>query len=151
MAWLCALRGRVLGYVLLGSLAVLTKESSYFLCLPTTVLWWARLVKVEHRRPFAPGTLIRVFPAGLPGVTLALWLVVHQKITGHVMSSDHTVLLGSLGSTAGAQPATTNGAESACGDADDDDATGDEGGALGTPLAARWLSRRRSRRRRNLR
>ncbi|MFO0578380.1 MAG: hypothetical protein U1A78_30610 [Polyangia bacterium] len=101
VAWLCALRGRVLGYVLLGSLAVLTKESGYFLCLPTTVLWWARLVRVEHRRPLAPGTLIRVFPAGLPGVTLALWLVVHQKITGHVMSSDHTVLLGSLGSTAG--------------------------------------------------
>jgi hypothetical protein len=101
VAWLCALRGRVLGYVLLGSLAVLTKESSYFLCLPTAVLWWARLIKTEHRRPLAPSTLIRVFPAGLPGVTLALWLVAHRQITGHVMSSDHTVLLGSLPSTAG--------------------------------------------------
>lgn len=102
LAWLCALRGRVGGFIVFASMAILIKESNYYLCLPAAVLWWARLVQEQGRRPWALSTLVRLVPAATPGLVLALWLVVHRHITGHFMSSDHTVALGRPDAFAGA-------------------------------------------------
>ena len=102
VAWLMALRGQLLLYGLFGSLAVLTKESSYYLCLPSAVLVLSRLVVLQRRPLLSISTLLRVVPALVPGFTLALWLLVHRAITGHLMSSAHTAVIGSVSSTLGA-------------------------------------------------
>lgn len=90
LAFVCVLRRNLLGYAILGGMAVLIKESAYWVCLASAVLVYVRLVKLDQRPPFAIGTLLRLWPTPLPGVVLFLWLLVHRQITGAMISGDHT-------------------------------------------------------------
>jgi len=94
LAFVSLLRRNMVGYAILGGLAVLIKESTYWVCLPAALLVYARLVLREQRRPLAPGTLLRLWPTAIPGVVLFLWLLVHRRITGAMVSSDHTAVIG---------------------------------------------------------
>jgi len=42
LAWVMLLEGRLVGWFVLAALAVLTKESAYFLCVPALALVWLR-------------------------------------------------------------------------------------------------------------
>jgi hypothetical protein len=86
IAWAAILSGRRLLFVLCATLAVLTKESSYFICLPAAVLLFLR----AGRRLTA---LPRVFPAGIPILVLAAWLLLHRYLTGHFIAKDHAVMM----------------------------------------------------------
>ena len=94
MGWLMALRGRWVLYALFGGLAVLTKESTYYLCLPAAVLLYGRAT--QGRAVVSFKALLGTLPAAVPGVVLAGWLVVHRSITGHFMHPDHSAALGSV-------------------------------------------------------
>ena len=69
VAWVLLLSGRVTGYVVCASLAVLTKESAYFLCLPAALLLAARTLErmgaSRLSRPAALAVLRAVMPADL--------------------------------------------------------------------------------------
>lgn len=93
LAFVCALRQNWLGYALLGSMAVLIKESSYWVCLSAALFQFLRLWRLERRSPLAIGTLWRLWPTVIPGVVLFLWLLIHRHITGALISSDHTSVL----------------------------------------------------------
>lgn len=93
LAFVCVLRRNWLGYALLGGMAVLIKESTYWVCLASAVLVFARLWKLEQRSPLAITTLLRLWPTAIPGVVLFLWLLVHRHITGAMVASDHTSVL----------------------------------------------------------
>lgn len=82
------LSGRTGAFALLGSAAVLTKESSYFLCLPAA-LYLARRAAGSWRRVLAPRPLLAALPALVPGVVLALWLLWHRRLVGVFIYSDH--------------------------------------------------------------
>lgn len=83
-AWLLLLRGRVGAFVIVSTLAVLTKESAYFLCAPTFVLLWWR----GGRTPRA------LWPAFWPGVVLFLWLVAHRFLVGQAIPSVNGAMVG---------------------------------------------------------
>lgn len=86
VAWALLLSGRVTGYVVCASLAVLTKESAYFLCLPAALLLAARtlgrLGASRLSRPVALAVLRAVLPAAVPCLVLFLWLLVHRVLMG---------------------------------------------------------------------
>jgi len=86
VAWALLLSGRVTAYVICASLAVLTKESAYFLCLPAALLLATRAVQrlSESRfsRRVALGVLPAVLPAAVPCLVLFLWLLVHRALMG---------------------------------------------------------------------
>ncbi len=94
LALVCVLRGNLVGFAILGSAAVLIKESTYYVCLPAALLVWGRMILLQKRPPFAWGTLLRLWPTAIPGVTLFLWLLVHRKLTGAMISGDHTAVIG---------------------------------------------------------
>ena len=96
LAFVCLLRGSFVGYALLGGLAVLIKESTYWICLSAALFTYLRLVLIDRRPPLRLGTLLRLWPTAIPGVVLFFWLLVHRRITGAMISSDHTAVL-SLG------------------------------------------------------
>lgn len=93
LAFVCALRQNWIGYALLGSMAVLIKESSYWVCLASSLFLYLRLWRLERRPPLALSTLLRLWWTVIPGVVLFLWLLVHRHITGSLVSSDHTSVL----------------------------------------------------------
>lgn len=86
VAWALLLSGRVTAYVVCASLAVLTKESAYFLCLPAALLLATRALELlgESRlsRRVALGVLRAVLPAAVPCLVLFLWLLVHRALMG---------------------------------------------------------------------
>jgi hypothetical protein len=43
--------------------------------------------------------LLSAWPAAVPGVVLAAWLVVHRAVTGAFVASDHTAVIGTVPST----------------------------------------------------
>jgi hypothetical protein len=87
-AWLAALEGRMVRFAVLGSLAVLTKESAWFICLPAALLAWRGGV------PSVWARLGRLAWALAPGGVLALWLVAHRLLTGETVAKLHQVMLG---------------------------------------------------------
>jgi hypothetical protein len=78
-AWVALVRRRVGAWLVLSALAVLTKESAYFLCAPALVLEWLR----AGRSP--PATLRRTFVFAWPGLVLAAWLATLHGLTGHAV------------------------------------------------------------------
>lgn len=94
LAFVCVLRGNLLGFAILGSAAVLIKESTYYVCLPAALTVYGRMILIEKRRPWALGTLLRLWPTAIPGLTLFGWLLVHRQITGSLISGDHTAVIG---------------------------------------------------------
>jgi hypothetical protein len=101
VAWAIALEDRRWRFALVGSLAVLTKESSYFICLPAGLLFYARELP-EGRRIHVGAALRAAITPAVPCVALALWLVAHRALTGRFMGEDHVAAVFNLGSTAGA-------------------------------------------------
>jgi len=83
-AWVALLERRLGRFALLGSLAVLTKESAWFLCLPAALFVW----RSDGWRPLRLGLAL------VPGAVLAAWLVVHRLLTGEAMASLHQVMIG---------------------------------------------------------
>lgn len=80
-AWALLLSGRTAAFVVLTSLAVLTKESAYFLCAPAALLLLMRAPR--GRSPLSARALV---PAALPGVVLCAWELAHRLIMGSVFS-----------------------------------------------------------------
>jgi hypothetical protein len=78
-AWVALVRRRLGAWLLLSALAVLTKESAYFLCVPALVLEWLR----AGRSPFA--TARRAFVYAWPGLVLLAWLLTLHGLTGHAV------------------------------------------------------------------
>ncbi|MGZ3440725.1 MAG: hypothetical protein ACXVDD_14480 [Polyangia bacterium] len=78
-AWVALLRGRIAAWLVLSALAVLTKESAYFLCAPAAVLVWLRAGRARQ----APARRARVF-AG-PGLVLLAWLGALRALTGSAL------------------------------------------------------------------
>lgn len=94
LAFVYVLRRNLLGFAIFGSLAVLIKESTYYVCLPAALTVYGRMVLLDKRRPFSPGTILRLFPTAIPGFVLFLWLLVHRRLTGAMISGDHTAVIG---------------------------------------------------------
>jgi hypothetical protein len=117
-AWLLVLYGRRAGFAALASLAVLTKESSIFICLPAALLiairhtdWLmqptpppsparARLAR-GRLLPFI-GSLLYAWPTAVPALVLLLWLMLHRALTGHLVAADHLEAILSLPTLSGA-------------------------------------------------
>ena len=78
-AWVALVRGRTKTWLVLSALAVLTKESAYFLCVPAFVLEWLR----AGRSPLA--TARRALLFAWPGLVLAAWLGALHALTGHAV------------------------------------------------------------------
>ncbi|MCA1663423.1 MAG: hypothetical protein LC659_03995 [Myxococcales bacterium] len=78
-AWVALVRGRLAAWLVLSTLAVLTKESGYFLCAPALILEWLRAGRS------LPATLRRTFVFAWPGLVLAAWLVTLHALTGHAV------------------------------------------------------------------
>jgi len=78
-AWVALVRRRLVAWLILSALAVLTKESAYFLCVPALVLEWLRAA----RSPYA--TARRVLVYAWPGLVLGAWLLVLHALTGHAV------------------------------------------------------------------
>lgn len=90
-AWALLLHRRTGWFVVVASLAVLTKESGYAICPPAALLLYLR----AGRPPLVSLRAIRAaLPAGIPCLVLALWLVLHQKLTGAAMLDDHKSAIG---------------------------------------------------------
>src|SRR5262249_38841458 len=78
-AWVALVRGRVRTWLLLSALAVLTKESAYFLCVPAFVLEWLRTGRS------LPATAGRGLVLAGPGLVLAGWLGALHGLPGHAV------------------------------------------------------------------
>ena len=78
-AWVALVRGRVAAWLVLSTLAVLTKESAYFLCVPAFVFEWLRA-----NRSLA-ATARRTLVFAWPGLVLAAWLAALHGLTGHAV------------------------------------------------------------------
>lgn len=89
LALLALLDGRLLSYVLLATLAVLTKESCYSVALCGAVLLLCRDHLAGRRRPVR-----MILFAGLPGVPLALWLLYVRSLTGGFVAAEQSAVLG---------------------------------------------------------
>lgn len=77
LSWLLLLRGRTGLFALCGCLAVLCKESAWFLCLPAWVLLGRRSGFLRRAH---------LLPAAAPGLCLGLWLLLHRRLTGHAVA-----------------------------------------------------------------
>jgi hypothetical protein len=75
-AWVALVRERIAAWLVLAALAVLTKESAYFLCAPAAVLVWLRAGRS------VAATLRRVWIAAWPGVVLIAWMLALRALTG---------------------------------------------------------------------
>lgn len=102
-AWVALLRGRTAGWLALSALAVLTKESAYFLAAPAFLfvgLPGDRAAPAGDTRPLDTmrGTLARgldlaapaaaarrLFVAAWPGLVLLAWLAALHAVTGHAL------------------------------------------------------------------
>ena len=77
-------------FALIASLAVLTKESSYYLCLPAALLLALRAAPAPGLRSLLrPRVLVAVLPAAVPCLVLVGWLLVHRQLVGRLMAEDH--------------------------------------------------------------
>lgn len=78
-AWVALVRRRLGAWLLLSALAVLTKESAYFLCVPALVLEWL------HAGRSLGATARRTLVFAWPGLVLAAWLAALHGLTGHAV------------------------------------------------------------------
>jgi hypothetical protein len=78
-AWVALVRRNLVGWFALSTLAVLTKESAYFLCAPALMLEWLRA-----GRTLVP-TLRRILLPAWPGLVLLAWLACLRALTGSAM------------------------------------------------------------------
>ncbi|HEY2745250.1 MAG TPA: hypothetical protein VGL86_11525 [Polyangia bacterium] len=78
-AWVALVRGRVRWWLVLSALAVLTKESAYFLCVPAFVVEWLRANRSLQ------ATARRALVFAWPGLVLAAWLGALHALTGHAV------------------------------------------------------------------
>jgi 4-amino-4-deoxy-L-arabinose transferase-like glycosyltransferase len=78
-AWVALVRGRTAAWLALSALAVLTKESAYFLCAPALVLEWLRAGRATA------ATARRALVFAWPGLVLAAWLGALHVLTGHAV------------------------------------------------------------------
>ena len=78
-AWVALVRGRRGAWLVLSALAVLTKESAYFLCAPALVLEWLRAGRS------VAATARRALVIAWPGLVLAAWLGILHTLTGHAV------------------------------------------------------------------
>jgi hypothetical protein len=89
-ALVALVEGRTLGFVLAASLAVLTKESSYYLCLPAALLSALRAAGgLRLRALLRLRVVAAVLPAAVPGLVLIGWLLIHRLLVGRLMAEDH--------------------------------------------------------------
>lgn len=107
-AWALILSHHRAGFAVVVSLAVLTKESSIFLCLPAALLtagrhagWWTgrpEAGRAASCRPLARWlhAFVYAWPMAVPGVILFCWLLLHRRLTGHMVASDHLEAVFSL-------------------------------------------------------
>ncbi len=79
LAWTSHVRARLGGWLVWSTLAVLTKESGYFLCAPALALEWLRAGGAL--RP----TLRRILVPAWPGLVLLGWLGALHLVTGHAV------------------------------------------------------------------
>ncbi len=113
-AWVLSLYGRRAGFALVASLAVLTKESSIFICLPAALLiairhtdWLMQPAAARSRGaagrllPFIL-SLLYAWPTAVPALVLLLWLTLHRALTGHLVAADHLEAIMSLPTLSGA-------------------------------------------------
>ena len=89
LAWAMLLLGRTGWFVLWACLAVGVKESAYVICVPAALLLYARALAPGSRSWFSVSALRAALPAALPGLTLVFWLVLHGRLTGALVHSDH--------------------------------------------------------------
>ena len=76
-------------FAVFSVLAVWTKESTYYLCLPAAVLLLGRAL-AEGAAVFSFATLRRLVPSLAPGLARFIaWLFVHRSLTGHFVHPDH--------------------------------------------------------------
>jgi hypothetical protein len=78
-AWVALVRGRTVAWLVLAALAVLTKESAYFLCAPALVLTWLRAGRAVWP------TARRILIPAWPGLVLLAWLATLHALTGSAM------------------------------------------------------------------
>lgn len=107
-AWALILFRQRAGFALVASLAVLTKESTIFICLPAALLIAGRHAELwtPPGRAARPGAspllprlvraLLHAWPTTLPAVVLFLWLLLHRHLTGHMVAADHLEAMFSL-------------------------------------------------------
>lgn len=89
-ALVALVEGRTLAFVLAACLAVLTKESSYYLCLPAALLVALRVAGTLRPRALVRLRVIRaVLPAAVPGLALVGWLLLHRQLVGRLMAEEH--------------------------------------------------------------
>jgi len=101
LAFVGLLRGHMWVYGVLGGMAILTKESTYYIALPAALLLLARRSEAGVQGSWKTWTLWRtwlcLWPAAVPGFVLFLWLLVHRYFTGSMIAADHTAALGLSG------------------------------------------------------
>jgi 4-amino-4-deoxy-L-arabinose transferase-like glycosyltransferase len=84
LAWACLLADRRFGFAILAALAVVTKESGYFIWLP------AAFVIYRRDRPRSVGAVARaIWPLLVPVVTVALWEFAHNAVVGSVITQNY--------------------------------------------------------------
>jgi 4-amino-4-deoxy-L-arabinose transferase-like glycosyltransferase len=91
LAWAALLDGRRRRFVALSLVAVWTKESTYYLCLPAA--WWL-WSEARARGASVGASLAAGVPAIAPGLGLLAWMVLHRALTGHFVHPDHQAVLG---------------------------------------------------------
>ena len=99
VAWALLLSGQRLGFVVAASLAVLSKESAYFLCLPAAVYLYGQAVPVTPLGrlcwlPLDFRAVARSWPAVVPGLVLLAWELLHQQLFRFVIYSGYAHSLG---------------------------------------------------------
>jgi hypothetical protein len=77
-AWALLLGDNLVGWFVLSTLAVLTKESAYFLCAPALAFLWLR-----DRNAWA--TLKKIAVPAWPGIVLVAWLAGLHLLRGHAI------------------------------------------------------------------
>ena len=90
--------GRTIAFAVCAAIAVLTKESAWFLSVPAALLLYGRALGVDRSETGLrrhAGALLSAAPAAVPGLTLAAWLVIHRLLTGHSMAHVQTSSIGS--------------------------------------------------------
>jgi hypothetical protein len=77
LAWACLLAERRLSFAILAALAVLTKESGYFLWIPAAFLLWRR------------GGVRALWPLVIPVAAIAGWELAHNAVVGSVITQNY--------------------------------------------------------------
>lgn len=92
-AFVLLLDGKDAGFALLAALAVLTKESTYFLCVPAFLWLLARERLTQQALP--PRRVFTLWLlAAVPGFALIGWMFLHHHLTHYFIHPDHTALFG---------------------------------------------------------